>query len=210
MRVLLLIIIDFMMVQCKTSENFAVTKQKKFKYSCQLFCDSLNIRRPDFSTVDLEIRVWYGLLHSGDHSFLKIQRIKDGSWRGESTQFNFYGPSHFDFNSQFRAITFTRNWSNTWEEIVAKDYLNLPTQDDVDKRIIEKHSFKQTVFFGDGNYYIIEALTKNAKRKIIYSNPELYSEQYLKQGINSVDYSAFFNFISLLNDEFKFKKKLVN
>jgi hypothetical protein len=92
------------------------------------------------------------------------------------------------------------DWEKKWNDIIERDFLNLPKQDIVDKRF--KTQINERLVIGDGVTYTIEVLLKNNKRKFTYDNPIAFYDFYKEKGFLVQEYVDFISFIEILDKEF--------
>ena len=177
-----------------------VENQKNFEYSDSFILNSLYIKKPNFDSIDLQIRITISNAASGIHKKFIIEKQKSGTWKGNAVEFYYYNDDHYDFNiTTSNKLLLGEKWESAFKTIVFKDYINLPSQREVEKFIsaTNKDSVgKMIMVTADGISYTYEFLTKKNKRKFIFRDPESYY-QFNKEQHNDTRY--FEMCIDLLN-----------
>jgi hypothetical protein len=183
-------------------EPLKLKKDRKYRYSNRLFTDSLNIGKPNFERINIELRIW-SWESNGTSILIQTQKLKNDKWLAIKWLFYYYNDNHYNFkDTKIDTIELSNNWISIWKKIKNDHLLNIDNQVNVDKKI--KPFLKEAIIFADGIDYKIEVLTHKRKRKFNYDNPESYYENYKNQGITSEEYEKFIFLIQLLKKEFKF------
>jgi len=97
LKMTLCVISMILLISCKSQRELFIKKQNKFSYSNQMFVDSLDVDKPNFKFIDIEIRVWYNVLSTGEYTLVQLNNDKYGKWKGLRTVFNYYSPSSYNF-----------------------------------------------------------------------------------------------------------------
>ena len=180
-----------------SGQNVFLEKQKGFKYKRLPVLDSLNIKEPDFKTLDVEIRVYctkFDVDTINNSKFIQIVKDKNGSWSGKSCSYYFYNNFYYNYRDINIKYSSCENWGKVWRIIIKENYLNLPTESDI------KQENKPPVCVSDGTSYTVEILTKKRKRRISYNNPEEIYESCFEYGIDCCEYKLFLQLIQLLKE----------
>ena len=147
-----------------------IKNQKNYKYSDSFILDSLHINKPNFDSIDLQIRITIWNAASGIHKKFVIERQKNGSSKGNAVEFYYYNDDHYDFSiTTSNKLSLGEKWESAFNTIILKDYINLPTQRKVEKNISAANkdsTGKLIMVTADGSSYTYEFLTKNNKKEI--------------------------------------------
>lgn len=185
------------------AQNFTLDTQKGFKYKRLPVLDSLNVEEPDFEKVKLTLRIYFTSFESTGKNSKVIQVLEDksGFWTEKTYSYYFYNNLNHDFKDVvISSIILKNSWNESWKTIIDNNYLNLPSESDIDFNNREQ----PILLVADGNSYIIEILTKKKKRRIIYSNPEAKYKVCMDENFLCPEYKNFIQFINLLKNEFDF------
>lgn len=184
----------------KAQSQFKFKSDKDFRF----YSDSLNrlahITVPDFTTIDFQMR-FFVMSYSGFTNQIYIVN-HDKSNRWAAVKYNFCAADTLGYtNLTFAEITLTGNWSQTWKQLLDLNILSLPTEKAIEKKW--KSSTGGLVAIADGVWYRIELLSKNNRRRYMYSNPEYMLEV---MDLNNTELKDFTGIIHLLGKEFNFDK----
>ena len=195
MKFIFLIYISFLCAVTISAQNVSLKKQKGFRYERFSDLDSLNIKDPDFKLIDIEFRVYYNssAYDTLNHKFIQIVKNKNGLWSGKLYSYYYYNEDSYNFKDVIIEYLSLENWDKTWQIIVEKNYINLPTESDI------KQANKPLVLVSGGHHYTIEVLTKKRKRRIYYGNPASKYESCPEYGLNCYEYEHFLQLIQLLD-----------
>lgn len=131
-------------------------KQKGYKYKRSRLYDSLHAGEPDFRQTELAIRILHCIHfhHPYNTKLTQMGKRKDGSWTG-----TVYTAIH-QCLIRTEPVAFKSSWEETWKTILAKDYLNIASQNEVvtPRPIVNGGELIFVVV--DGEAYYIEILTK--------------------------------------------------
>lgn len=189
-----------------------IVNQKNYNYSAPSTLDSLHIPKPDFNTIDLQVRFFIFNNASGVHKLFFINRLKDGTWRGWSIEYYNYSEEHYDFkNTLTDTIALQESWTRAFEELVYKGYINLPSQKEVQKRITQSEKntpVSPVMVIADGKSYSVAFITKKAKRNFSFSNPEEYYKHYLSQGEAASYFQKYVDLLNILRSSLDFDTHL--
>ena len=155
---------------CSKAQPVPVLKHEKgFRYAHGRLLDSLHIPPPDFKETETELRIWTFRWSDGKNSLVLLRQASDGTWHCLKREFNFYNDKNFDFHGAPATCALKETWKEAWHKIVDAGYLNLPEQEDVNRKLKSTHGHKLVI--ADGISYTIEILTDKKKRNFTYSNP---------------------------------------
>ncbi len=114
-------------------------------------------------------------------------------------RYYFYNDMHYDFeNVKIDTINLKASWNESWEKILRKNYLNLPSDVDI------KEENLPPVVVADGNTYVVEVLTKRTKRRMFFNNPDAYYEVCQEHKMECPEFQKINEFIRLLRSELNF------
>lgn len=187
---------------CVAQKSFYIRSDRKYNVANQYFCDSLQISEQDFQKIEIEFRIWKESWTTGIHKLIVLQKSYTGNWQGKSYEFYFYNDNYFDFqNIKIDTLAFMNTWAESWVKILKNNYLNIKNQSIVEKKYAKEINEKLIV--ADGKAYFFDILTKYAKRKFYYNNPESYYKFFLENNITEEkEYKKVLDLIQLLEDEF--------
>lgn len=190
------------------AQQIKLDKQKGFNYKRFVLLDSIGVPEPDFSQLDIVLRIHYVTYAYGDgeknYKIIQLCQDKSGKWEGVSYFFYLYNLEAYDFkNVAIEPIVFKSSWSSSWQEIIKKNYLNMPKQSEY-KLAYKRPDAGGVIVIADGESYIIEVLTKKRKRRFSCSNPNSEYGARKSEGYIYPQYLEFQAFITLLRSEFDF------
>jgi hypothetical protein len=175
---------------------------KAFQYAYQPLCDSLKVAAPDFKKLELELRIWSFKWNDGSQRLIQVQKFKDGSWGAVTRDFYYIDDKHYNFFGEQFQTPLQRGWSHKWTEIVEQGYLNLPSQQELNARMLASG---ETLFLPEDDHsYTIELLTPAEQRSISYANPKGHQHYYAQLGLEVSEYAKVNSFLSILQNEFVF------
>ena len=189
--ILLYLIFSTFLLCINGQKTLHIKNQKNYNYFDSFILDSLNIRKPNYDVIDLQIRISIWNAASGIHKVFIIEREKSGNWRGENFEFYYYNDDHHDFSKTISdKLILGKKWDSAFRTIVMRDYINLPSQKEVEKTISisnKDSTGKLIMITADGTSYTYEFLTKRRKRKFTFKNPDSYY-QFNKEQHNDTKY----------------------
>lgn len=205
MKKLIGFIVLLLFAQNLFCQKISLERQRKIQYTRPAILDSLNISEPNFDSVFIEIRIFYSspeIANQLNNKLTVLRRLNNHTWTGKSYSFYDYNDSNYDYANINKAdVNFKDQWQADWDKIILKNYLNLPTEKDIEI----KNCPDEIIIYTGGDDYVIQILTKKRKRIMAYSNPIKKYTDLKNCGINSEQYKDIVDFIDILNENFNIK-----
>jgi hypothetical protein len=192
-------------------QTLVIENQIGFKYRLSHYLDSIGFSKKDNKSIDFDFRIWHDNYTTGQTKLIRLIKLKNGNWFVRSLDYCCYNDLHCDLsNFIIDTLSVSNSWDSTWKTILDEGLLNLPKQEDINKKL--KTANGELLMVSDGRGYCFEIGTKKAKRRFIYNNVDSYDDFYKKHGIISEDYKKVLRLISLIDNEFDwtFKVKGMN
>ena len=202
-----------------SAQKLSLKKQRGYKeYYHNFILDSLNVKQPDLKTIDVEIRIihyeWiYSEKKDGkNRTLLQLIKKKDGSWSGTRYSYYHYSIDNGDYNfkdAEVSPVEFKDTWNDSWETIINEGYLNMPVEDDIEKRIPK--GYIRSITAGGGGIRVYVYTDKRKRYGHFSSITEDHSlyKKCLRSGLPEplIGYlKKYFDFAVLLKKEFDLKK----
>ena len=184
-----------------TSVQYAIIEpDKNFRYSYKAFSDSLNISRPDFRNVDLEIRIWMVDHVGGENAIVRLKRANNAQWVCLRQNFDYYdGDETFIVKNREDTFKLKPTWDEAWDMIIDQHYLHLPDQRELVKAIRLPYSRQPDI--DRTKTYTVEILTQEGSRKFSYSDPVEHFLFYKDNGVEVMAYRRFATLLKILESE---------
>jgi len=177
-----------------------IEPDKNFKYSYRAFSDSLDISRPDFRDIDLEIRIWMVDHLGGENTVVRLRRAGDSEWVCLRQSFDYLdGDESYVRKNREDTFRLKPTWNQAWTSIVDQHYLHLPDQRELYKAIKLPHGQQPDI--DRGKTYTVEILTGQGNRKFSYSDPVEHFLFYKENGVEVMAYRRFATFLKILEAE---------
>jgi hypothetical protein len=181
--------------------------QKLFQYRLSNYLDSIGFVKKEKNSIDIDFRIWHVNYSTGQTKLIRVCKTENGDWNAFSLDFYCYNRENCDLkNYIIDTLSISKDWQETWKNIVNENLLNVRTQLELNKRLQTKD--KAFIIAADGDGFCFEIATKNAKRKFEFSNIDAYIDCYRKNNIHSVDYVKVIKLINLLEKEFDWTYKV--
>ncbi|WP_224995270.1 hypothetical protein [Cesiribacter sp. SM1] len=201
-RLLCLLMPLLLALGASAQQAASAANTKPFHNAYQSLCDSLKVAAPDFTKLELELRIWSFKWNDGSQRLIQVQKFKDGSWGAATRDFYYIDDERYNFYGEQFRTPLQQDWSHKWTEIVEKGYLDLPSQQELNARILA--SGEELFLLEDDHSYTIELLTPNEQRSISYANPKGHQHYYTQLGLEVSEYAKVNSFLSILQNEFVF------
>ena len=185
-------------------QSIKINKQHDFKLRQSDYLDSIGIYKPNFNNIDFQVRVWYDNFSNGDRELIIFNKTKDNKLNGISLYYNCYNSKNCNRDKfKIDSLLFPTDWTDIWNEIISKDYLNISSQKEINSK--QKKQNNQVLFIADGLGYTVEVISKKSKRRMDYYNPVEYYKFYKDNGLDIKEYIDFINFVNKIKSIFNLK-----
>ena len=178
-----------------------IKNQRGFKYMFSVYLDTIGFIKPDKRKIDIDLRIWHDCYTTGQTKLIRLIKFKNGDWFAHSLDYYCYNDSHCELsNFKIDTLSLSNTWTSTWNIIVGENLLNLPKQEELNKKL--KTADGEILVVADGSGYCFEICSRKAKRRFCYGNPNSHFEFYKEKGIVSEDYKKVLHLIELIDKEF--------
>lgn len=184
-----------------------IENQRGFKFRLSDYLDSIGFKKPDYKSIECDLRIWHDDFATGQIKLIRIIKTKNSSWSAFSLDFYCYNSQNCNLtNFLIDTLDLSDTWISTWKKILNNHLLNIENQEELNKRL--KTPNGQVLLISDGSGYYFEIATKNAKRRFMYNNIQEYYDFYNQHGVNCDDYTKAIKLIRMIEKEFDWRFKV--